>query len=283
MNSLQPGRISLMVPIFNGEKYLPGFLASVEEQDAEDFEIILTDDGSGDNTPEILRAWQERLSDRKRNWTVRIIRQENRGPAMAVQAAFLQVTGEYLTWADSDDLLPPGSVSRRAAFLDAHPETGMVYAPAAFLNGGEPAAPAVGRESRDIFEGLIRGKVTCAAGCYMVRTALLLDAYPDRKIPDSPVGQNLQLLLPAASRTPCACIGGTGMLYRIHPDSRSARARSYTEHVKRLQDLEALLETLIPYCRCDPAEYRRIAAETFREEKKRLLEETARAIRKGEK
>jgi glycosyltransferase involved in cell wall biosynthesis len=270
----------MMVPVFNSEPYLHEFLASVEQQDIDDFEIIIVNDGSTDGSARIIESWTHCIRESKPGWNIIFRSQKNLGPAMAVGNAFSHVTGEYLMWADSDDILMPGSVSVRASYLDSHPETGMVYVQAAFMHTADKAFPGIPEGDYDILEGLFRGETTCAAGCYMVRTALLLEAYPDRKIPDSVIGQNLQLLIPAASRTQCHVLGCLGMLYRIHPGSRSVQPKSFNTHMARINALEKLLISLISHCICDGPKYEIIVRETVQKEKQRLLEQTREAIRK---
>ena len=269
----------MMVPVFNSEPYLHEFLASVEQQDIDDFEIIIVNDGSTDGSARIIESWILHLRESKPGWNIIFRTQENLGPAMAIGNAFSYVTGEYLTWADSDDMLLPGSISVRAYYLDSHPDIGMAYVQAAFMHGADSASPSIPEGDYDILEGLFRGETTCAAGCYMVRTSMLLQAYPDRKIPDSVVGQNLQLLIPVASRTKCHVLNRLGMLYRIHPGSRSVQPKSFNTHMARINALERLLISLISHCICDGRKYEIIVQETVQKEKQRLLVQTREAIR----
>lgn len=93
--------ISIIVPCYNSEKYLYDCLSSVTGQTYGDWEAICVDDGSKDRTGEIL---QEFASRDKR---FRVIRQENAGVSAARNTGLRAVSGEYVCFVDSDDLLEP--------------------------------------------------------------------------------------------------------------------------------------------------------------------------------
>lgn len=91
--------ISIIVPVYNVEKYLDECIHSLVEQTYTNLEIILVDDGSPDNCPAMCDAWAEK--DRR----IRVIHQKNGGISTARNAALEVATGEYLCFADSDDYL----------------------------------------------------------------------------------------------------------------------------------------------------------------------------------
>ena len=107
------------------------------------------------------------------------------------------ISGEFFTWCDSDDLLTPDSVEKKALWLMEHPEIGMVRSNGIVLDAdkgvqlSESANPA-DRCQKSVFEDLLLDRTYCYAGCYMVRTSLFFSCYPDKKMPESPEGQNLQ-------------------------------------------------------------------------------------------
>lgn len=95
------GRISVVMPVYNASKTVAASAGSVLNQTYADLELILVDDGSQDGSLDICRTIQE--SDPR----VLLITQENGGPARARNAAMEIMTGEFVTFADSDDLLTP--------------------------------------------------------------------------------------------------------------------------------------------------------------------------------
>ena len=95
--------ISVIVPVYNVEGYLPQCVDSILSQDYGDLEVILIDDGSTDGSGEICDRYAA-LDSR-----VRVIHQKNGGAAAAKNAGLRLATGEYLAFADSDDYLEPGA------------------------------------------------------------------------------------------------------------------------------------------------------------------------------
>lgn len=87
--------VSVIIPVYNGEKYIAEALNSVLNQDVAHKEIILVDDGSTDNTIRIAERFVP---------LIRIVRQENRGAAAARNTGVGESCGEYLTFIDADDL-----------------------------------------------------------------------------------------------------------------------------------------------------------------------------------
>ncbi len=90
-------KISIIIPVYNAEKYLRECLDSVINQTFKDIEIICIDDGSADNSFSILQSYAEK-DDR-----IKLLRQENQGPSAARNLGLKNATGEYITFVDADD------------------------------------------------------------------------------------------------------------------------------------------------------------------------------------
>lgn len=96
--------ISVIVPVWNGEKYLAECVESIVSQSLEDMEIILVDDGSTDGTWSMM----ERLAGKDER--IRILHQENAGVSEARNAGIDMSRGRYIRFVDADDILPPDSM-----------------------------------------------------------------------------------------------------------------------------------------------------------------------------
>lgn len=92
--------LSVVLPVYQVEDYLPACLASIEAQTYRDYEVIVVDDGSRDASGAIAREWA------RRDGRIRVIRQENAGLGAARNAGVRLARGEMLTFVDSDDELP---------------------------------------------------------------------------------------------------------------------------------------------------------------------------------
>jgi len=122
MNSPNP-KVSVGVPVYNGEKYLDQALNSLIHQDYEDFEIVISDNASTDATAELCRAYAAR--DKR----VRYFRNEtNIGSAQNYKRVFELARGAYFKWCAHDDVCYPGFLSRCVEVMDAAPPSvALVY------------------------------------------------------------------------------------------------------------------------------------------------------------
>ena len=90
-------KISIIVPAYNSEKFIDNCIQSLVEQTVEDIEIIIVDDGSVDNTPNLLKRWQNK--DKR----IKIITQTNQKQGSARNRGIEIAQGEYIGFIDSDD------------------------------------------------------------------------------------------------------------------------------------------------------------------------------------
>ena len=94
-------KVSVIVPVYNMEKYLERCLDSLVSQTLEEIEIITVDDGSTDSSPEILKKYAKKHSK------IRCVRKENGGLSDARNYGFQYTCGEYVGYVDSDDFIDP--------------------------------------------------------------------------------------------------------------------------------------------------------------------------------
>jgi glycosyltransferase involved in cell wall biosynthesis len=121
--------VSVVIPTFNCADFLVEAVRSVLDQTYQDFEILVVDDASTDNTKSVLLAFGPR---------VRYIRQERAGPSVARNLAILQSQGELIAFLDADDLWRPTKLDRQLEYLNHHPETILVYTD--FTRGPSPGS-----------------------------------------------------------------------------------------------------------------------------------------------
>jgi len=123
-------RVSIGLPVYNGERYLPDCFASIRSQDHDDFEVVICDNASTDGTEELCRDLA--ASDRR----VRYHRQDrNMGAAYNYNASFLWSRGDLFTWLAHDDMRAPTFISRCIeAIDDSPPSVVLVYPRAEFID-----------------------------------------------------------------------------------------------------------------------------------------------------
>lgn len=98
--------VSIVVPVHNAETFLQECLASLASQSYKDFEVLMVDDGSRDNSLAICREWAGKDS------RFRVFSQENAGVSVARNRALQEAKGEYVCFVDADDVIAPDYLSR---------------------------------------------------------------------------------------------------------------------------------------------------------------------------
>lgn len=111
----QAGLVSIIVPVYNVEKYIVETIESVRKQTYQAWELLLVEDGSTDNTQGTIRAYLSDVRDER----VRLIcLSANGGAAKARNAGLAEARGRYIAYLDADDLWEPCKLSRELAFME---------------------------------------------------------------------------------------------------------------------------------------------------------------------
>jgi glycosyltransferase involved in cell wall biosynthesis len=122
------GKISLMatvdviIPAFNAARHLPAAIESVISQTFDDWRLLIVDDGSTDNTAEVVVPFLDRLGNK-----IRYIKQDNRGVSAARNTAILASTAEFLALLDADDVWLPCRLAESVRVLTERPQAGLAY------------------------------------------------------------------------------------------------------------------------------------------------------------
>ena len=106
--------VSIIVPIYNAEKYIISCISCIQKQTYLHLEIILINDGSTDNSLNICQQLQ--LQDKR----IKIINQENKGASIARLEGIKQAKGEYLAFVDSDDIIEPDYIELLVTAIEKH-------------------------------------------------------------------------------------------------------------------------------------------------------------------
>jgi glycosyltransferase involved in cell wall biosynthesis len=117
---------TIAMPAYNASRTIGAAIRSVLAQSRPDFELIIVDDGSNDETAAVV----ERFDDGR----IRLFRQENRGPGASRNLAIREGRGRYVSMLDSDDLWFPAYLETMASILDRHPRAGFAYTDAWVLD-----------------------------------------------------------------------------------------------------------------------------------------------------
>ena len=117
--------VSIVTPSYNHGPFIEGTIRSVLEQDYEPIEYVIVDDGSSDESVEIIRRYEDRLAW----WT----RQENAGQVTALNRGFAHTSGAYMAYVNSDDVLLVEAVSTLVAALAEDPDAVLAYGDGFFV------------------------------------------------------------------------------------------------------------------------------------------------------
>ena len=120
--------VTIVLPAYNASEYLTETINSVFSQTYKDFELLVIDDGSTDNTRDIVNDFCQRDS------RIRLISQENQGVSVARNNGIKMAKGKYIAFLDSDDLWVPNKLARHVEHLQANPKLGLSFARVEFLS-----------------------------------------------------------------------------------------------------------------------------------------------------
>jgi glycosyltransferase involved in cell wall biosynthesis len=213
--------ISVMMPVYNGEKYIRQAIESLFAQSCTNWELIVVNDGSTDRTVEILGEFDDPR--------IRVFHQQNTGEAGARNTALEQLKGEILAFLDADDQFLPDHLNLTASFLDAHPECDGVYSDGYYINQeGVILKPLSARRrgpfQGDIFEEVMRSSdVFGAPLCVVLRTKVIKE-YLLNFDNDIIIGPDWDFLNQYSEVSVFGYLNQPTCLYRVHQTNISLRA-----------------------------------------------------------
>ena len=110
-------KVSVIIPAYNGDRYIQEAIAGILAQTYTDYEIIVVDDGSTDNTPQIIKQYGDRI---------RYFSQINQGVAASRNLGLTKAEGEYIAFLDQDDVFLPHKLASQVALLEQNNSLGIV-------------------------------------------------------------------------------------------------------------------------------------------------------------
>lgn len=165
--------VSVVIPVYNGERFLRESLESVFAQTYQDYEIVCVDDGSKDTSLAILNEYRDRI---------KVVQQANTGQAGARNAGAKTGTGKYLAFLDQDDRWYPQKLERQVAVMEANPEAVMVHCDKDWIDetGQITQRSVVSATRRSVPKGLTMTRLFGWDPCIYPSTILIRQAAFDR-------------------------------------------------------------------------------------------------------
>ena len=212
-------RVSIGLPVYNGENYLRQGIESLLGQTYTDFELIIADNASTDSTEEICRGY---AGDDPR---VRYFRHEsNRGASYNFNYVVHQARGRYFKWHAHDDACLPEYLERCVGVLDEAPETTILsQCRSVLINERGEHYAQYGQETRDIAADRPHDRLSRLVAelrlCTYVFGLIRTEALRDTRLIDSFVSADVVLLVELALRGKFVMVQDFFQLRRVHPES----------------------------------------------------------------
>lgn len=165
------GKVSVIMPAYNAEKYIAESIESLLVQTLSDWELIVVNDGSTDNTLQVI----ERFTDPR----IKVITQQNQGEAAARNRGLDTAVGEYIAFLDSDDLYLPDALTSLSHYLDDHIEYDVVFSDGYICDAQGEKLMRLSEHRPDIYTGdilqyvVLSGSVIGAIHSTMTRQATI--------------------------------------------------------------------------------------------------------------
>jgi len=238
-------KVSIIIPTYNRADVLPMAIDSILAQTYKNYEVIIVDDGSTDNTKDILKHYLKKPN-------VHYIYQDNKKQAAARNTGIRCSKGEYIAFLDSDDLWYPEKLGLQVRILDKNNDAGMVYSNQMLIdnslnNKGVKYSPKI-LKSGNIFKELLLRKFYCSLPTVLIRKSVLDDVgLLDEGLRNAL--EDWELTLRVTRKYKVACIDKPLLKRRIHDEA----TENYFEI--RINNHQAILEKYLNNNKILPASF----------------------------
>jgi glycosyltransferase involved in cell wall biosynthesis len=159
-------KLTVILPVYNGMPYLPEAVGSILNQTLHDFNLLIIDDGSTDETNDYLRT----LNDSR----VQVVRQENQGSGVARNRGIDICQTEFIALMDADDISLPNRLQLQIEYMEKHPEISALGSQVGFFAGNKKfSGPEKPLSYENIYRMLLRGKLSVCNAAFMFRTSIV--------------------------------------------------------------------------------------------------------------
>lgn len=160
------GLISICICVYNAEKYLYETIVSILSQTYQNFEIIIVDDGSTDNTVNIINSFNDSR--------IRLIRNSHGGVAASRQTCFDNSNGEYIAIMDGDDLMYPNRLEFQYKYMEEHPEVDIISCSMDYIDENGNLTGGFDAENKRVdIETLIKNNCLSNPATFIRRSSLI--------------------------------------------------------------------------------------------------------------
>jgi glycosyltransferase involved in cell wall biosynthesis len=205
--------ITVLMSVHNGMPYLPEAVESIFRQTFQRWQFVIIDDGSSDDSA----AYLDRLTDQR----VKVVHQEQQGLAAALNHGLQYCEAELIARLDSDDVALPERLSRQYAFMQRHPEVGLLGTQFKRLGRAQAGFPSrLPCDHAAIMQALLLGRHALCHPTIVCRTSLLRDVGGYWQ---HPIAQDWDMYLKMGERSRLANLEEILLHYRIHNASLNGK------------------------------------------------------------
>lgn len=218
--------VSVLMPVYNADKYLKEAINSILNQTFRDFELIVLNDASDDSSKEIILSFQDPR--------IRYIEnEENKGLAFSRNRLLSEVKGEYIAWLDADDIAYPTRLEEEHRFLEEHTDHAMVASWARIIDSeGKPTGNFIKSYiPNEFLSALLLFVNYFVQSSVMLRSSALPDVHYRQEFPPT---EDYELWVRIAARYPVAILAKTLVDYRIHTSNISSVQQQKSENAVKL-------------------------------------------------
>ena len=271
--------VSIITPCYNSQRWVSRFLDSIISQTYNHIELIVINDGSQDNTKDVVLSRKDEL--KQSGVRLRYHKQINQGLGGAINAGLKLVGGEYFTWCDSDNFYTNDYIKTKVDFFSIHPEFDIVRCDGYIVNDGELDKPlslmSAGEKNKfnqKLFLNALETK-DFHFGCAMLKTKAFDRINPKREIYPSREGQNWQLLLPMFYHYKSGYIDKPMFyfVYRKDSISNAAFQKDLGDRIAQIDEYQKIIITTLDSMDIENAERRKymdIVTRKYAKKKMRL-------------
>jgi glycosyltransferase involved in cell wall biosynthesis len=226
--------VSVIIPTYNSAHFLPEAIDSVLAQTFRDYELIIVDDGSTDDTEEVVKRYGDKI---------KYLRQENRGPGPAKNTGIKNSRGPLIATLDADDKWLLDKLEVQVEYMRSHPQIGLVYGNVSTFDDRGVITEAYDGTHRKVYQGEVFDQLLLqnfiSSITIMVRRESLekVGMFPE----DVMISEDWHLWLRIAKEYPIGYIDRPLALYRWQTQSLTwDYAKSYPDRIKVLEKIIGL-------------------------------------------
>ncbi|OTW74713.1 beta-1,3-N-acetylglucosaminyltransferase [Bacillus thuringiensis serovar cameroun] len=224
--------VSIVIPLYNGEKYIEETMESILNQTYKNIEIVIVDDGSKDRSSTIVKNLEQKYPGQ-----IKYVSQENQGVAVARNTGIENASGEYVAFLDSDDLWHPIKIEKQ---IESMHKNSMDACYCGFMNFYEETGEKVEYTTNfikgDMTKAFLTHQVVAQTSTWIFKKSIVID-YKIRFTPGCSWGEDLEFLFKLMSVTNVCFVDEYLTYYRILSEGNlSSQYKDY--ELKTTKELE---------------------------------------------